>query len=110
MKLILAIVNNDDAHFVNTSLTGAGFYVTKISSTGGFLLNGNSTFLLGVEENQLEEALNIIKAHSKKRVQNVPFSPASIGPMSGDIGSSSASVSVGGATVFILDVEKSMRF
>ncbi|MGM9664189.1 MAG: cyclic-di-AMP receptor, partial [Eubacteriales bacterium] len=49
MKLIIAIVNNDDAHFVNTSLTGAGFHITKISSTGGFLLSGNSTFLLGVD-------------------------------------------------------------
>ena len=37
MKLIIAIVNNDDAHIVNTRLTGAGFQITKISSTGGFL-------------------------------------------------------------------------
>ena len=110
MKLILAIVNNDDAHFVNTSLTGAGFSVTKISSTGGFLLNGNSTFLLGVDEDQLDDALNIIKTHSKRRVQNVPFTPASMSPMPGAMSSGSASVNVGGATVFILDVEKSLRF
>lgn len=110
MKLIVAIVNNDDAHFVNTSLTGAGFSVTKISSTGGFLLNGNSTFLLGVEETQIDDALNIIKMHSKRRVQNIPFAPASSATTPGTVTTGSASVNVGGATVFILDVEKSLRF
>ena len=55
MKLLLAIVNNDDAHFVNTSLTSEGFHITKISSTGGFLMNGNSTFILGVEEKDVED-------------------------------------------------------
>ena len=66
MKLIIAIVNNDDAHFVNTGLTAEGFQITKISSTGGFLLNGNSTFFLGVEDARVDRALEIIKAHSKE--------------------------------------------
>lgn len=107
MKLLLAIVNNDDAHFVNTSLTSEGFHITKISSTGGFLMNGNSTFILGVEEKDVDRALEIIKTHSKKREKNVPISvPGNVSIF----GASQAHVSVGGATVFIVDVEKYLRF
>ena len=69
MKLIIAIVNNDDAHFVNTGLTSEGFHITKVSSTGGFLLNGNSTFFIGTEDDRVERALEIIRVHSKKRVK-----------------------------------------
>lgn len=107
MKLLLAIVNNDDAHFVNTSLTSEGFHITKISSTGGFLMNGNSTFILGVEENDVDRAIEIIKTHSKKREMSVPMSaPGNINLF----GTANAHVSVGGATVFIIDIEKYLRF
>ena len=54
MKLILAIVNNDDAYSVSTALSGEGFFVTKISSTGGFLMSGNTTFLMGVEDDTVD--------------------------------------------------------
>ena len=106
MKLVIAIVNNDDAHFVNTGLTSSGFHVTKISSTGGFLMNGNSTFLLGVDEEDLERALEVIKTHSKKRTQSVPAVMAG----SNIYGTVNTKISVGGATVFVLDIEKALRF
>jgi uncharacterized protein YaaQ len=106
MKLLIAIVNNDDAHFVNTGLTSNGFHVTKISSTGGFLMNGNSTFLLGVEEEDVDRALEVIKTHSKKRTQSVP----TVMPGSNIYGTAETKVSVGGARVFVLDIEKSLRF
>ncbi len=101
MKLLLAIVNNDDAHTVNSNLSKEGFFVTKISSTGGFLLSGNSTFLMGIEDDQVEKAISIIGAHSKKRVQTVPFGS----PYQGGAAPSTAQVTVGGATVFLLNVE-----
>jgi len=109
MKLIIAIVNNDDAHFVNTGLTSEGFQITKVSSTGGFLLNGNSTFFVGVDDNRVNRALEIIKAHSKKRVKSIPASSMQMGGM-GSVAPVNADVCVGGATVFILDVEKFMHF
>jgi uncharacterized protein YaaQ len=109
MKLIIAIVNNDDAHFVNTGLTAEGYQITKVSSTGGFLLNGNSTFFVGVDDERVERALEIIKAHSKKRVKNIPTA-MHMGSAGTSISSMNADVSVGGATVFILDVEKFMQF
>ena len=110
MKLIIEIVNNDDAHFVNTGLTAEGYQITKISSTGGFLLNGNSTFFVGVEDDRVDRAIEIIKAHSKKRVKNIPTAAMQMGDSNGSIASVNADVSVGGATVFILDVEKFMHF
>ncbi len=102
MKLILAIVNNDDAHFVNSSLSKSGFSVTKISSTGGFLMNGNSTFLMGVNDGDVDKAIDIIKNNSKKRVQNVPFDMNYNGT---GCAQPAGTVTVGGATVFVLNVE-----
>ncbi len=101
MKLLLAIVNNDDAHSVNSNLSKEGFFVTKISSTGGFLMSGNSTFLMGIEDDQVEKAIAVIGSHSKKREQAVPFDTH----YHGGIAPSAGKVTVGGATVFVLNVE-----
>ena len=109
MKLIIAIVNNDDAHFVNTGLTSEGFQITKVSSTGGFLLNGNSTFFVGVDDSRVERALEIIKAHSKKRVKSIPSGTMPMG-VAGTMPPMNADICIGGTTVFILDVEKFMHF
>ena len=47
MKLIIAIVNNDDSSDVQTALTEGGFFVTKLATSGGFLKKGNTTFFIG---------------------------------------------------------------
>jgi len=106
MKLMLAIVNNDDAHTVNSALNKSGFSATKIASTGGFLMNGNSTFIIGVKDEDVEVAIEIIRKYSKKRVQPVPVD------MSYNIaalGSYPVEVTVGGATIFLLNVERYER-
>jgi uncharacterized protein YaaQ len=107
MKLILAIVNNDDAYSVSTGLSNEGFVVTKISSTGGFLMSGNSTFLIGVEDDRVETATKIISEHCEKREQVVPT-----GITKGTVGSPvrNTKVLVGGATVFVLNVEDCKHF
>lgn len=102
MKLLLAIVNNDDAHSVNSNLSKEGFFVTKISSTGGFLMSGNSTFLMGIDDDQVEKAIGIIGTHSQKRVQTVPFD---MSYHNNGITPATGKVTVGGATVFVLNVE-----
>ncbi len=104
MKLILAIVNNDDAHSVSTALSREGFYVTKISSTGGFLMSGNSTFLIGVEDADAERASAIISENCQKREQVIPNSMAKGGLSTLPRGTTT--VTVGGATVFVLNVEE----
>jgi uncharacterized protein YaaQ len=64
MKLIIAIVNDNDSEKVIHSLTSEEYRVTFIASTGGFLRRGHSTFLIGVEEDRLEKAIQIVKENT----------------------------------------------
>ncbi len=105
MKLILAIVSNEDSSKVSASLTKARFSVTKLATTGGFLMAGNTTFLIGVQDEKVDEVIKIIGDHSKKRTQMVPSSSsASYGV--GMYSSYPIEVTVGGATIFVMDVER----
>lgn len=61
MKMIVAIVRDQDTYPVSTALTSADFRVTHIASTGGFLKRGNSTLFIGVEDDKVEQALDIIR-------------------------------------------------
>lgn len=63
MKLIIAIVRDRDADPVSKALTSHEFRVTHIASTGGFLRRGNSTLLIGVEDEKLEDGLKIVREH-----------------------------------------------
>jgi len=106
MKLILAIVNNDDGPMVTAQLNKRGVYTTKIASTGGFLSAGNMTFISGVEDEKVDEVIEVIKSYSRKRTQPVPA--VSVGQMPGGF-INQAEVLVGGATIFVLDVEQFTR-
>lgn len=103
MKLIYAIVNNDDAHAVSSALTKAGFQATKLASTGGFLMAGNTTFLICSEDEKVDDIIGVIKNHSHKRKQYVS-SVASYGESG--YASMPAEVFVGGATIFVTNVER----
>lgn len=103
MKLIFAVVNNDDSHAVSTELIKNGIPTTKLASTGGFLMAGNTTFLICVEEDKVEETIEIIKGCSRRRKQFVPAMPAG---RSEAVGGYPVEVSVGGATVFVTDIER----
>ncbi|MCI6704152.1 MAG: cyclic-di-AMP receptor [Bulleidia sp.] len=103
MKLILAIVSNDDASSVSSSLTKGGYSVTRLATTGGFLRAGNTTIIVGTDDDKVEHCIEIIGNESKRRTEIVP-STASY-----DIGryaSFPVEVQVGGATIFVLDVEQ----
>ncbi len=103
MKLIIAIVNNEDASVVLSELTNKGFSVTRLSTSGGFLRAGNVTMLIGLEEEKVAEALAVIEEFSCKRQQQVPVNS---GYMSDSLLSIPVEITVGGATVFVLDVEQ----
>lgn len=106
MKLVIAIVNHDDANTVIQSLTKKGFSSTKLATTGGFLMAGNATILTGVEDEKVQEVIDIIREHSHSRKQLIPASY----PMGIHGGYCPAmEVSVGGATVFVVDVERFER-
>ena len=64
MKLVLAIVNDEDANRVITGLSKKGFGVTKLAATGGFLKAGNVTILIGTEDEKVESVIEIIKEKS----------------------------------------------
>ena len=103
MKLLIAIVNNDDSALVSSALTKEGYSVTKLSTTGGFLMVGNTTLLIGVDDDKVEKAKQTIKTHSQTRSHKSASTAAfGSGLSEGDLGSE---ISVGGAIVFVLDVE-----
>ena len=103
MKMILAVIDKDDAQDVMHNLMKDGFSITKLSSTGGFLRSGNVTILVGVEDDKTQEVLALIKEHSKRRSQLMPLMP---GNEMNLLSSMPLEVSVGGATVFVLNVEQ----
>ena len=65
MKLIITIIPDSETDSVSLALTSQKFRVTQIASTGGFLRKGNSTLLIGVDDEQVEEALTILRENSK---------------------------------------------
>lgn len=103
MKLILAIVNNDDSAIVAAELTREGFTITKLSTTGGFLQVGNTTLLIGAEDGDVERAKEIIRRNSSSRQKTVPTN-ASFGRGLAP-GDTVVETNVTGATVFVLGVE-----
>lgn len=107
MKLIIAIINNDDSVTVSSELTEHGFFVTKLSSTGGFLKRGNTTFLTGVEDDKVDACIQIIKENAHKRVVSEPVMPtAGMGEFMTPV---MVDVSIGGATIFVLPIEFSLK-
>ena len=64
MRLIIAILRDADGEDVLRALLDADFRVTRIASTGGFMRRGNSTFLIGVEKEKVETAVQLIREHS----------------------------------------------
>ncbi len=102
MKLVLAIVNKDDSSAVSTALTKDGFSVTKLATTGGFLMAGNTTFLVGVDDERVDQVLATIEKHSKKRTQMIPSTSYGTSAYA----SFPVEVTVGGATVFVMNIER----
>ena len=103
LKLLIAIVNNDDCHAVLGELSRNGFSATKLSTSGGFLRAGNATLLIGAEDDKVADVIEIIRNRSSRRTQMVESSPSftneTFMPMP-------VEVTIGGATIFVLGVEQ----
>ena len=109
MKLIIAIVQDEDASRLISSLMTEGYRVTKLATTGGFLRSGNTTLLIGVEDEKLAAAMGIVEKVCKSRKQ-IATSPSPISGTTGVYVPYPIEVTVGGATVFVLDVEQFAKF
>ena len=110
MKLIIAIVQDEDSSRLVSQLMKNGYGVTKLATTGGFLRAGNTTLLIGVDDDKLHCVMEIIEHVCKSRKQ-VTSAPAAMGTMGGMQAAASypVEVTVGGATVFVLSVDQFVK-
>ena len=105
MKLIIAIVQDEDASRLISSLMNEGYSATKLATTGGFLRSGNTTLLLGVYDNKFDGAMAVIEKVCKSRKQ-IATSPSPMAGSTGVYAPYPIEVMVGGATIFVLNVEQ----
>lgn len=106
MKMIMAIVQPKDSNRLRDAFIDARIGATKLSSTGGFLREGNTTFMIGIADERVPEVLEIIRKNAESREQYI--TPP--GHMDNGAGAVPVNVQVGGATVFVLPVEQFLRF
>lgn len=109
MKLLFAVVQNEDSKKLIRALNESGFAVTKIASSGGFLQGGNTTIMMGIEDELVEGALDIIKRESKVRKRYT------VAPQATMIGYTMSNptpvqITVGGAVVFVCDIWRSEHY
>ncbi|HET9456788.1 MAG TPA: cyclic-di-AMP receptor [Candidatus Limnocylindrales bacterium] len=108
MKLVVAIVHNEDAGALVDALLEKEYRATRLHSSGGFLKQSNATVILGVEDEKVDEVLGVIRETCNARTQVVNPMPPIMEP--GEFFMPyPLEVEVGGATVFILPVERFER-
>jgi len=93
MKLIVAVVHRDDAQALTRALAENGFQATRLASWGGFLHQENATFLIGVEDDRLDEVKALIV--EKAEARRVPHEGGEL--------------EIGGAVLFVLDVVEFLK-
>lgn len=108
VKLIIAIVQDEDSDNLVKILNKNDFKVTKISSTGGFLKAGNVTLLSGIEEEEKDRFMEILEENSRTREVKRTIQPINI-PGQAMI-PVPITVKVGGATIFVIDVFDFKKF
>jgi uncharacterized protein YaaQ len=69
MKMLIAILNEQDGESVLTALVQAEFRATRIASTGAFLRRGNTTLLIGLDDEKVDEAIEVIRQSASDPVQ-----------------------------------------
>jgi uncharacterized protein YaaQ len=109
VKLILAVVQAQDVQACSDALTSSGFVCTRLASHGGFLDSANCTLMIGVDDLQVDDVCAILARRAQRRVEMVdstmpfpggPLAPVLTPPMD---------VEVGGATVFVLPLDRFER-
>ena len=109
MKLLIAVIQDKDSNHLTDALGEHSFKTTKLATTGGFLKEGNTTLMIGCEDEHVDQALDIIRENCSQREQVV----APISSMGGNADtyiSKPIKVEVGGATVFIMPIEAFHQF
>lgn len=106
MKFIVAIVQSQDSNRLRKAFVKQHIPATQLRSTGGFLREGNTTFLVGVEDEKVQSVLDVIKDNAKSREQYLSSSNMNI-----EGGSSyPVNIKIGGAAIFVLPVDSFYHF
>ena len=101
MKLVIAVVEDDDTPALVEELTENKFQATKLASTGGFLMQGNTTLLMGIDDNRVEDVLDLIRRICVGGKKLIPRTTSDL-PSAINL---PIEVEAGGAIVFVVDIE-----
>ena len=107
MKLVIAIVQDEDVGFLMDQLVENNYRVTKFASTGGFLKAGNTTIFIGLDDEDVEGCLEVIKANCSSRTSSTTM--MNVSTPADAYASVPIEIQIGGATVFVLNVEDFLR-
>lgn len=108
MKLIIAVVKDDDSFPLLDGLSERRIGATKLASTGGFLREGNTTLLIGVNDEQVDEVLDLIRRVCRRRTKVAPQFTPEQGQMLPP--AMPINVETGGAIVWVAPVERFIHF
>lgn len=109
MKLLIVIVQDQDVSDLSEKLRESGHMFTKLASSGGFLRRGNTTVLLGAPDEDVPGLMDLIRKCCKSRKQQAPAYTMLSSDYSMSL-SAPYEVTVGGATVFVLNVDEFRKF
>jgi uncharacterized protein YaaQ len=101
-RLMTAVIQEQDVDNATDALTGLGVLVTRLASTGGFLGRRNTTLLIGLSKGQEELIVNTLSKTCRRRVEYVA-TPIEGSPLPFP---SSTPITVGGAIIFTIEVER----
>lgn len=105
MKLVISIVQDQDSADLVDVLMDNGYRVTKLATTGGFLKSGNTTLMMGVDDDKIDNVMGLIEEVCKTRKQMVTSPPPAAGASSVYM-TYPVEVRIGGATIFVVDVDR----
>ena len=104
MKLILAVIQNEDEDVLTDTMETEGLSITRIGSSGGFMRASNVTLMIAVQDDQVSHVVELFRKHCKRRTKHLhPWVP-SMEARERFLGA--IPVEVGGAAVFILNLEQ----
>ncbi len=105
MKLLVTVIEDDDTPALMGALTQQGFQATKLASTGGFLLQGNTTLLIGVEDEKVDAVISVIKSVCVRRKKLLAHATSEL-PTAINV---PIEIEAGGAIVFVVKISDFFR-
>jgi uncharacterized protein YaaQ len=109
MKMIITVVQGKDAGALTDKLVAKRYGITRINTSGGFLRESNATFLIGVDDDRVDDVVETIRSVCKTRTRFLNPLPPMSEPGGEIYMPNPVEVQVGGATIFILTVDKYLR-